>query len=498
MDTRNPKGSDKKLGDVIEQIGFGYAQLRIAFISGGVWLADGAELLLIGTVTRAVSDEWHMAAWQRGFVVSVVFVGIFIGNGIGGPLSDSKGRRALMLYSFLGIAVFSILSAMTTSFWCLSAVRLLVGISFGIGQPANKVLTSEVAPSKWRIAMNSVSQLLFIVGEFYSASLIYTQDPTMRNLHWRWLLILGALPSVICGLLAYMYLPDSPSFLAAHGDYVGAQKVLEKMRCDNGAGPVALDFHAEPPKDEEQESSFNNAMSSIKLLYSPTLLYSTLTVMLSCFTCNVLYYGSLYAFPQLLAEADTGVSAAMGLMIGAGWEVPGVLLAAMCGMAWRRIPAMAVYLVLTSISLALFIIGVSDIEINKSLYNMGIHGISFADGVSISHWLTQCGYAGIKCFPIIGFTVVYQYATEIYPTKARTTGTAACIAGGRAGGILAPTIFEELYDNTGSYVMFFYLMLACCAINFVLVLFLPFETYGKQLQEHMDEARPLTDRKSVV
>lgn len=477
MAAENSKHSHKKLGDVIEQIGFGFAQVRIALMSGGVWLADGAELLLIGTVTRAVSDEWHMAAWQRGCVVSVVFVGILIGNSIGGPLSDSKGRRTMVLFSFLGIAVFSAFSALTINFWTLSIVRLFVGISFGIGQPADKVNTSEISPVTWRIALNGLSQLLFIAGELYSAILIYGQDPYMKHLHWRLLLLYGALPCVVCGCLAYLYLPNSPSFLAANGDYVGAQEVLEQMQRNNGVGPISLDFQVEQARD--QTSSKNNLLAPVKLLCSPTLLYSTLAVTFSCFTCNLLYYGSLYAFPQLLAEADTGISPALGLLIGASWEIPGVLIAIMCGMAWRRIPAMLIYLVLTLVSSALFIIGFST-------HTSSEHGISMA------HWIQQCGYAGLKCFPIIGFTVIYQYATEIYPTRVRATGTAACIAGGRAGGIMAPLLFEQLHDSTGSGMAFFYVVMSCCVMNFVLVLFLPFETYGRQLQEHTDETSALT------
>ena len=38
--------------DVINQIGMGPAQIFWGLLGGGVWLADGAELLLVSSVTR--------------------------------------------------------------------------------------------------------------------------------------------------------------------------------------------------------------------------------------------------------------------------------------------------------------------------------------------------------------------------------------------------------------------------------------------------------------
>ena len=38
--------------DVIDQIGMGPAQIFWGLLGGGVWLADGAELLLVSSVTR--------------------------------------------------------------------------------------------------------------------------------------------------------------------------------------------------------------------------------------------------------------------------------------------------------------------------------------------------------------------------------------------------------------------------------------------------------------
>ena len=83
--------------EVIEAVGLGFpqalgffpsrhwSQVLATCLCGFIWAADGAELLLLGAVTNAVASEWALEAWQRGVIVSVVFVGILLGNTVGGP-----------------------------------------------------------------------------------------------------------------------------------------------------------------------------------------------------------------------------------------------------------------------------------------------------------------------------------------------------------------------------------------------------------------------------
>ena len=49
------KRPSAKLEDVIENIGMGPAQIAWCLLGGGIWLADGAELLLVSAVTRRAS-----------------------------------------------------------------------------------------------------------------------------------------------------------------------------------------------------------------------------------------------------------------------------------------------------------------------------------------------------------------------------------------------------------------------------------------------------------
>lgn len=464
------------LGEVLDRMGLGWAQGRSALLGGSVWMADGSELLLVGTATRAVSQEWGLNAGQRGALVSAVFVGIFLGNIISGPVGDRLGRRLPIISSYISIAVFSILSSTTQSYCQLLLVRVMVGASFGLGQPAATALVSEVSPSWARILVGSLTGMLFTFGELYSAALVWWDDPDMKDLHWRWLLATGCLPSVVGAFLALFFLHESPLWLAAQGRDKEARNILDSMRADNRAHEVSIDFEKVEPRNSPDVPPMRAMAEPVAYIYSRRMLYSTLAMIYSCFALNVLFYGTMYAFSQILGDVSAGPSGAVMLLAGAFWELPGSLLAAAFGMLLPRKPVMGIYCVVTALGLVLFAAGAG--------------GSRGGGGTWLDRALLHGGFVGIKVFVCVGFTVIYQYSTEIYPTYARTTGNAACKAGGRVGGMLAPLAYEWLAHATGGFETFFHLIAASVVVDLVLILFLPFETFRQQLDAGDDRSGP--------
>jgi len=452
--------------EVIERLGFGWAQYKTLVLGGGVWLADGAELLLIGSVTRALSADWDLKASQRGLIVSIVFFGVLLGNALSGTLGDRYGRRVPICLSYLLIVIFSLLSAFSWDVWSMTVARMFVGISFGVGQPSWNALGTELAPTAWRIMMNGLGQTLFVVGELYSAWLIFMDDPDMKDLDWRVLLALGCVPSGILGVFAYLYLYESPSYLAATGRTVDAKKELEKMRDANGMPGVSCDIVV-PRVTTTEALPWSKHLS---VIFGPRLLFSTLTTCLSTFTMNFIFYGGLYAFPQVLPELDLRLSPAANLIIGATMEIPGFLGGILIGQAISRKAATLFYLVSSTLSILIF-----------------LHGVGHF-GAGPDETFIMLGFFGIKCFVNTGFLVVYLYSSEIYPTMVRNTGSAVCIAAGRIGWMVCPLVYEHLTEHTGDFRAFFVFISGLCVVNLLFVAFLSIETAGKKLEDdHEDE-----------
>jgi len=458
-------------------MGFGAAQWKVIIGGGGSKIADGSELLLLGSVTRVVAGEWHLDMWQRGIVVSVVFFGVLVGNLASGVIGDKLGRRLPILLSYVGICVFSLLSVVSNGFYSIACIRFFVGISFGVSGPAFNTLCGEMTPSSHRLQANAWGQLLFSFGELYSAFLIWMQDPYMIDLSWRWLICLGAIPSLVFLMLSMFMLTESPSFLMVSGRHQEAQDVLLEMRSANNALHVDVTLPDQALTVGPVRRPSVTIREKLGIVFGRHLAYSTLVVCVSVFTLNFLFYGGLYAFPQVLPDLKLHVSPAVNLMIGAMVEFPGFFVGVLVGNRLSRKMCMLMYLLAVLTSTLTF-----------GYAGMGILGSGLEKGLEM---LVQFGLVGYKVFTAVGYLLVYVYAAEIYPTVARTTGGALCIAFGRLGGMVAPTIYENLFYATESHAAFFNFTAGLCAVNAMLVLFLPYETSNRVLQDHLPESVPI-------
>lgn len=112
-----------------------------------------------------------------------------------------------------------------------------------------------------------------------------------------------------------------------------AIKVLESMRYDNGKPDMSIEFRALPPR--APSTPLQKVMEPMQLVFSMKMLYTTCVSIYSCLVLNIVYYGCLYAFPQVVADVDMGSSAAVALIIGALWEIPGSIMSlALLGLSW--------------------------------------------------------------------------------------------------------------------------------------------------------------------
>eukprot|EP00747_Dinoflagellata_sp_TGD_P117156 gnl/TRDRNA2_/TRDRNA2_172545_c2_seq3.p1 gnl/TRDRNA2_/TRDRNA2_172545_c2~~gnl/TRDRNA2_/TRDRNA2_172545_c2_seq3.p1 ORF type:complete len:485 (+),score=46.52 gnl/TRDRNA2_/TRDRNA2_172545_c2_seq3:73-1527(+) len=468
-------GGLQSIGDVIESIGLGQTHIRQGAVGmGGIKFVCGAALMMVSAVSLSIAQDWHLNSLQRGSMVSMIFVGIFLGNLLSGTLGDYSGRRLPALVAYIGIFIFGTACALSQDFITMCLLRFCLGISFGVGQPAINVLCAEITPSKYRLIMNCGCQALFAVGEIYSACLVYLDDPYMRDLNWRMLLVWAAVPPAVLFVLAYFFLYQSPVYQAAQGDYEGAKQILMAMREVNGKRDVPVEFRPLLPPNDQSDP--HGQWQQLKIVYGPDMLYSTLVTKYSCFSLNFVFYGTLFAFPQVVTQVDMGVPPATSLILGALWEFPGFMLAAACCHFCRRILSMICVYAMMAVALIAFTVGAN---------LQGRHESSV--------YLLQGGFAGIKVLVNILFVVVYVYASEIFPVSARTTGNSVCLAGGRVGSFLAPFAFEMITAATGRFDVFFYLLAAVSVLNCLLDMFLPVETFGKELEAlHVpDESRVL-------
>jgi len=461
------EGALPKLQSVIDKLGFRYAQLRIILLAGGLWLADGSELLVINVVSKTVSKEWDLTVTERGSITSSVFFGMFLGSMMSGEVGDVYGRRLPVILSYAGIAVLSVLSVYATGIYSLLFFRSLIGVAMGYGQPSGYAFALEVTPTDFRVLTCCSIIFFFTLGAIFGAGLVYADDASMKNMHWRWMVMMGAIPSVLLGSLAAAFLQESPFYLSGCGRKVEALEVLAAMRKENGLSESeSIDFQ-KPPQVQHEPSRYD-------VILGPSLLRTTVICCYTCFTVNMCGHGALYAFSQLLPELKSSVSPAGRLLMGLFAEIPGMVFACLVMQYLTR--KTGIHMALTGIvlSTSLFLYAAEQSQ-----------DCAFCDG------LMQVCFCGLRLFSSAGFAVTYCYINEVFPTKARATGNGVCFGAGRVAALVAPFVYEWLTSWTEHSMAFIYFLVFVSGMCLILSCFLEIETAGMALKEAEDEIEPL-------
>lgn len=469
-----------ELADVLEDVGFGGAQLRALIAGGSTWIADGAELLIVSSVSAEVKKEWHLSPTESGLIVSMVFVGMLIGNLVGGQFADSVGRRFPIVMLYGGVFFFSVASAFAQGILSLAIARFFVGLFCGIGGAAWVTLSVEIVPSNRRLHMICLGEILFTFGELWSIGLIFLEDPTMTSLNWRKMILLASIPSFVLGILSYLLLIESPSFLSVQGRHKEAKAVVKTMFLQNGFSEEEASKDFRPPKKGAEETG--RFLDRLAIICGPSFYFTTFVSCFSCFTLNTFFYGGLYCFAAILPDMDTGISAGTSLLLGALQEFPGNIIGLAVAIYLTRRIGIQVYLVGNLLGLILFAVA-------------GSYLLSGTVVSALPQVMLQIGLQSIKAFTTMGFLVVFCFAAEIYKTSIRGTGTAFSMAVGRIGAMSSPMIYQWLLSYTNDKLSFIYFMIVLNVINIVLVHFVSVETSGRKLQDDdEDETSPLMSR----
>lgn len=460
------------LTDVVDRIGVGMAQGILLLSAGGVWLVDAAMVMAISCASKLVAAEWNLPGHTRGLCVSLLYIGLLVGNLCGGIMGDAWGRRYPIFLCYLLVAALSWTSACATAFPMLASLNFALGIAMGLGQPACVSMITECTPIARRLVVNAMAQMLFAVGEGFTAILIWRIDENIKLVDWRLLFRLAAIPAVIFFVFAQFTLWESPSYLAQAGDRAGAERVLAAMARSNRREHVDVRAFQVAAQSHDR-AALHHAVFGRRMA-----LHTAMTAF-GAFALNCALYGGIYAFPQVLPDSSFGVAAAPALLVGVAWEIPGHLLGITCGVLDSKRGALVIAHSMLFVAAGVFAWAGS---LTPEQTTPLIRNVLFDS------------YLGQKVFASMCFIVVYQYAAELYPTSARATGTAFVFAIGRLGSAMSSTTYEWMLTLTRTWTPFFYLMSvisAAAAAGFLLV-----PEHAGAPERDPEDCEPLLDQRA--
>lgn len=123
---------------------------RLALYSSGGPFLDGYSLSIIAVAMMQISPQLHVSAIWEGLLGASALIGIFIGGGIGGYLTDIFGRQTLYTIDLVAIIACSVLQFFVGDVAILFVLRLAIGIAVGADYPIATSLLAEFTPRRFR------------------------------------------------------------------------------------------------------------------------------------------------------------------------------------------------------------------------------------------------------------------------------------------------------------------------------------------------------------
>jgi MFS transporter, SP family, galactose:H+ symporter len=202
----------------------GYAIL-IAIIAAIGGLLFGYDTSVISGAILFVRKQFELTAFQTELAVSIVLAGAALGAALAGYLSDRFGRRPVLLVNALIFGVFAVITGMANGMELFLVARFLVGLAIGVTSMITPLYIAELAPAAIRGALVTLNQLAIVTGIVVA---YYVDYLFAGSNDWRAMFISAVIPSILL-LIALIFLPESPRWLAARGRFESAEKVLSRL-----------------------------------------------------------------------------------------------------------------------------------------------------------------------------------------------------------------------------------------------------------------------------
>ncbi|CAK9168674.1 unnamed protein product [Ilex paraguariensis] len=196
-------------------------------------LASATTILLgydVGVMTGAViyiKEDLKISDVQIEILVGILGIYSLFGSAAAGRTSDWIGRRYTIVFSAGIFFAGAILMGFATNYAFLMVGRFVAGIGVGYALMIAPVYTAEVSPASSRGFLTSFPEVFINMGILlgYVSSYVFSKLP--RHLGWRFMLGIGAIPSIFLALIV-LAMPESPRWLVMQGRLGEAKQVLDK------------------------------------------------------------------------------------------------------------------------------------------------------------------------------------------------------------------------------------------------------------------------------
>ncbi|HKD99127.1 MAG TPA: MFS transporter [Micromonosporaceae bacterium] len=399
---------------------------------GTVWILDGLEVTLVGTLSGQISKHGSGVAITQsqitGLAAALYVTGACVGALFFGRLTDRFGRKKLFMITLAVYLLATAMTALSFTAWWFFLFRFMTGFGIGGEYAAINSAIDELIPKKHRGRIDIMINGTYWAGATVGALLtIPLTSRLATNVGWRVAFGLGVVLGLVI-LLVRRNVPESPRWLFVHGRDKQADKLVGEIE-----QTVESETNArlEPP----DEYLTIKQRHSIKLWEIARTMFTKYprrsTLGFALFIGQAFLYNAItFVFGQILQTFFHVEPVSVGYyfaIVAIGNLCGAPVLAPLFDSVGRK-PLIAGTYILSGVLLL----------ITAWLFNAG----------SLSAWTLTACWAVVLFFASAGASAAYLTVSEIFPLETRALAIAFFYAiGTAAGGIAGPLLFSKLVST---------------------------------------------------
>ncbi|XP_066155610.1 synaptic vesicle glycoprotein 2B-like [Euwallacea fornicatus] len=463
----------------IELTQYGKFHYLLLAICGFVSTSEEMDVISMSFILPAAQCDLNLNTQTKGWLNSIIFIGMMTGAYTWGSVADSIGRKKVLIASSFMNAICIVASSFSQSYEWFMLFRFLNGAALGGSGPVIWPYFAEFQPKSKRGSMLSFMAAFWTLGNLFVAGLAWLIIPSQVKIDnpyiifnsWRIFLTVMALPSFIVAILL-CFLPESPKFLLTRGkseEAIAIFKHIYHINTGNDAEeyPVkhlileeeyqrALDEELNQEKKGKCSGMISNILDNSKQLFvSPILKFTLISITIN-FTFHIGYYGLMMWFPEMFNRFDeynrlrpnetANVCQVTDFIINMGSHQEGaecndqisqsVFMESLITVAAALPSNIIAVLGMDRLGRKFFLVfsTLSSGTCAASLYFVYNKTQNLIVSATFSS-VISCGNAALDCL-----------ITEIFPTNLRATGIAISMVAARLGGIIGNIVIATLLD----------------------------------------------------
>ncbi|MFC5139226.1 sugar porter family MFS transporter [Actinomycetospora rhizophila] len=443
----------------------------------------GFDSSVINGAVDALNDQFGLqdSPLLSGFAVAVALLGSAVGAWFAGPVADRYGRVRVMLIAAALFAISSIGSGLAFAVWDLIIWRFLAGVGIGIASVIAPAYIAEIAPAHIRGRLASLQQMAIVLGIFVallSDALLAGVAGGAANTFWlgleawRWMFLVGLIPSVIYAILA-LRIPESPRYLVAKGRLDEAARVLANVLGSTVEGVQEKVHEIRETLRREEKPSLRDLRGSAAGLRPIVWVGILLSVFQQFVGINVIFYYSTTLWQAVgFSESDSFLASVINSLVNVLATVVAILIVDKVGrkpMLLGGSAGMVVTLAVMAVAFSQAVITVVDGEETPNL--PGPWGPIALVAANLY----------VVAFAVSWGPVVWVLLGEMFPNWLRAAALSVAAAAQWIANFLITVSFQSLADIGLTLAYGLYALFAL--LSFFFVSRFVQETKGKELEE---------------